>query len=230
MRSKSVLIFISIAVAMAAAPIRAQTSEGAAPYQFATAYVHTLAGIEEVRDKVKKDVSKSNVDTLTNCIRNMEAFQLELSGDVEMLKSIHLTGKVGGVPNTFAQFFEDERDTYRQMGEGCADMLQGPKPGVDYGALVANAPKLSARLEYLDESIFKVSPMVFATLIRERPDAQNHMSHLSITKAQMGELAHTIRLDFGKKLDQETQNYTVSAASTLYSYLTKRGYKGSDEP
>lgn len=46
----------------------------------------------------------------------------------------------------------------------------------------------------------------------------------------MGELDRTIKLDFGKKLDEANQNYTVSAASTLYFYLTKKGYRGSDEP
>jgi hypothetical protein len=70
---------------------------------------------------------------------------------------------------------------------------------------------------------------VFATLIDGREDAQGHASHLIITKAERAKLIHEITLEFGDKLKQDNQNYTVSAASVLKSYLEK-DYKCSDEP
>jgi hypothetical protein len=206
-------------------PCFADTS---APYAFAAAFIRTLGDLETVRDNAKADL-KSGGNPMEDCVRNMESFQLELNGDIAMLKQIHLTGQLSDAPSTFANLFSDERDQYRAMEDYCTKLIT-PDPKVDYTALAGEAPKITARLNYIDESIFKSSPLVFGALIRPTPDAQNHMSHLSITRAQRDELASSIKSKFGKKLDAKDQNFTVSAASTLLFYLEKKGYKGSDEP
>ena len=77
--------------------------------------------------------------------------------------------------------------------------------------------------------MFSATPLVFAALIDQRPDSENHLSHLLITKVQRDTLVGQLTLSFGQKLDQQNQNYTVSAASVLKCYLTK-DYKCSDEP
>ena len=203
----------------------AETSE---PYEFVSAFIRTLGDLETVRDHAKGD-SAAGENQMASCVRNMESFQLELAGDIALLRQIHLAGQLSSTPGMFADFFSAERDQYKQMGDYCSKLIT-PDPNVDYAALAATAPKITARLNYLDESIFKSSPLVFASLIRSTPDAQNHMSHLSITRAQRDELAHSIKLKFGKKLDAKDQNFTVSAASTLLFYLEKKGFSGSDEP
>ena len=49
-------------------------------------------------------------------------------------------------------------------------LLSGPKPGVDYGAVAAEAPKITARLDYLDRVLFETaSPLVFMSLIHPKP-------------------------------------------------------------
>ncbi len=109
-------------------------------------------------------------------------------------------------------------------------LLSGPKPGVDYGALTAEAPKITAGLEYIDRSLLQATPLIFATLIDNKPDKQGHMSRLSITRAERDKLVRDLQLGFGKKLDQDNQNLIVSSASVLRDYLAKKGYKCSDEP
>src|SRR6266699_2637922 len=40
--------------------------------------------------------------------------------------------------------------------------IGGPKPGVDYDELAAEMPKVRAKLDYLDRTLFDVAPLVFA--------------------------------------------------------------------
>jgi hypothetical protein len=108
--------------------------------------------------------------------------------------------------------------------------VTGPKPGVDYGALAADAPKLTATLEHIDRSLFQATPLIFATLIADKPDSQGHMSRLRITRAERDKLARFLQIDFGDKMNATDQNYIVSSASVLRDYLIKKGYKCSDDP
>jgi hypothetical protein len=222
-------VVLALGVFAATQPCYAAADYNSQPYEFVSDFIHTLGALEKIRAEAEADM-KSGENSFEGCIRSTEAFQLELNGDIASLNGIHLTEKMSGVPNQFAQFFSYKRDLYRKLQDNCSAMLSGPKPGVDYGALATNTPKITAQMEYLDESLFKGSPLVFATLVSDKPDAQGHMSHLSISKEQRDSLARTIKLEFGKKLDAENQNYLVSAASTIYFYLAKKGFKGSDEP
>jgi len=107
--------------------------------------------------------------------------------------------------------------------------LAGPKKGVDYGKLAAEMPKIRAELEYVDHSLFDATPLIFATLIDQKPDSKNHASHLIITKAERAKLIDDLTGDFGSKLHQKDQNFTVSGASVLKAYFLK-DYKCSDDP
>jgi hypothetical protein len=59
-------------------------------------------------------------------------------------------------------------------------------------------------MDYVDHAIFEASPLIFATLIDQAPDANGKMSKLIITDAQRLKLVSNINSYFGKKLDQET--------------------------
>jgi hypothetical protein len=184
--------------------------------------------MEAIRERGQKDM-ESDENRMESCVRNMEAFQLELGADILVLKTVKLPGQFSDVPNMFVRLLADKRDVYSEMGDNCAALIV-PKPGVDYGALAANAPKLTARLEYLDHALLEASPMVVLALISQKPDAKGHLSHLSITRAQMNSLAQSIKSQFGDKLSQPNPPDGVSSAVLIYEALTKRGYKGSDEP
>jgi hypothetical protein len=77
-------------------------------------------------------------------------------------------------------------------------------------------------------SIFDATPLVFAVLIDMKPDSKGHANHLIITKAERAKLIADLNRDFGTKLNQKTQDWTVSSASVLRAYLLK-DYKCSDD-
>ncbi len=108
--------------------------------------------------------------------------------------------------------------------------MGGPKPGVDYATLATRMPEITAEMEYADESIFKLTPLVFATLISDKSDSKNHLSHLIITRAERKTLVDTINRHFGSSLTEKNQDWTVSSASVLRTYLTEKSYKFSDDP
>jgi hypothetical protein len=151
----------------------------------------------------------------------MTSYQLELMVQIATLETMRLNPPFENVIENFTHFYEQKLVIYKQFTDLCSALITGPKPGVDYGALAAEAPKLNARLEFIDQGLFKSSPLVFATLIDTREDSQGHVSHLIITKTERAKLVHDITLAFGDKLKQDNQSYTVSAASVLKSYLEK---------
>ena len=141
-----------------------------------------------------------------------------------MIRQITLAPPLNELPSNISEIYDDKAAIHKKLSASCAEMMAGPKPNVDYGALAAEAPKLNAQLEFLDQALFHSTPLVFAALIDPVPDAQNHMSRLVITASERNALVRSLDTAFGKKLDAPNQNYNVSAGAVLKAYLTKKGY------
>jgi hypothetical protein len=98
------------------------------------------------------------------------------------------------------------------------------------GALTAKLAKMRALIEYGWRTVLDTSPMVFATLIDDKPDPQGHMSRLNITRAERSALVHQIDSGFKKKFaDPHNIDDVASIALVLRDYLTKKGFHCSDE-
>lgn len=196
---------------------------------FFAEYVRQLAAQERLRSIATEEL-KDESSRLSTCIRSSTRFQLELRSEISQLQEIRLAPPFDELPSNIASFYEHKIDLYKRFGDGCAAMMSGPKPGVDYDAIAAEAPKLTAQMDYVDHALFEASPLVFATLIDPVPDANNHMSKLIITKAQRNKLIADINTAFGAKLDEKDQGNIVGAAWVLRAYLGKeKGYSASDE-
>lgn len=199
-------------------------------HDFVNEYVRQLGALEEIRDNAEQELKAGSSNRLADCVRNGTLYQLELRLDISQLNSVKLPKPVDDLTTLIIQFDEGKLEQYQQMTDACSKMIAGPQPGVDYGQLAADMPKITANLEYLDHSLFKLCPLVFAALIDQHPDKENHLSHLTITKAERDTLVRQLNLSFGKKMDQENQNWGVSAASVLKTYLTEKGYLFADDP
>ena len=167
---------------------------------------------------------------MAECIHSSQLFETELRTAISMLNHINIPANAKDVPETLIKIYQAKIEKYQQMSDICSAMIAGPKPGIDYGDLAAAMPKIRANIETLDHVLFQTSPLVFSALIDQHPDKENHLSHLVITKLERDELIKGIDLAFGKKMEQDKQNWYVSAASVLKYYLTEKGYKLADEP
>jgi hypothetical protein len=210
---------------------RAETPE--TPHlEFAKLYINQLIAIEEIRDAGEKELSTDPVtQRVADCVHTMTKFQLELSTQITAMQGVHLNKPLDWLSGQLVDLNREKLGIYTQYGDACAAMMAGPKPNVDYGNIAASLPKLRAQAEFIDQGIFKTAPAVFLTLIQQtKTNSHNGLDHLILTKAERDDLAQQIKLGFGDKLNQNNQNWIVSAASVLEFYLEKKGYKCSDEP
>jgi hypothetical protein len=196
---------------------------------FVTEYIRELAAIENIRESGEQEQREDPNSTFSNMIHSSTLFQLELGSQIKMLRGMHLKPPFDDLIPNITAFYERKIILWKRMVEIGSAFIGGPKPGVDYDKLAADVPQIRAELEYIDKALFEASPMVFGTLIDIKEDSKGHASHLIITKEERTKLIDSINTNFGTKLDQNIQNYTVSAASVLKAYLLK-DFKSSNEP
>jgi hypothetical protein len=225
----------AVAVAVLVYPIaggeKPKNTPETRPLEFVTEFIRELAAVERIRAAGEQEQSENKADSVfAAVIHTSTAFQLELGTRVRMLKQMRLRGDAGGVIKPLIETYEQKISLYERLIEIGSAFVGGPKPNVDYDKLAAETPKIRAGLEFVDHTIFEdITPLVFATLIDMRPDSKNHASHLVITKAEKATLLQDLEDRFGTKMDEKTQNLTVSAATVLRGYLLK-DWKCSDEP
>jgi hypothetical protein len=196
---------------------------------FVTEYIRELAALENIRESGEQELKENPNSTFTNMIHSGTLFQLELGSQIKMLREMRLKPPHDQLIPIIAGFHERKIDLWKRMAEIGTDFIGGPKPGVDYGKLGAEMPKIRAGMDFIDHALFEASPSVFATLIDLKEDSKGHASHLNITKEERARLVDTINTDFGAKMDAKIQNWNVSAANVLKAYLLK-DFKCSDEP
>lgn len=196
---------------------------------FVTEYIRELAANENTRAAAEKELKQSTKDErMLNNIHANTLIQLELRSQIGMLKEMRLDPPSDELIPNLVGFYEHKVALHQRIIDIGSAFVGGPKADVDYDKLVVEMPKIRAELEYVDRALFNATPLIFATLVDSKPDSKNHVSHLIITRVERAKLIDDLTVDFGGKLDQKDQNFTVSAAKLLKSYLLD--FKCSDDP
>ena len=220
------LAFVVLSIAQAAFAEAERTPS----FELVTEYIRELGTLERFRSRAEEDtVGKRPQEMFLACINYGTASRLELQSQIQILSRMDASAQVQVFILNAQLFKREEIDIFDRMVSICSTMLAGPQQEVNYGEMLSQMPKMRAELEYIEKALFEATPLLFSALIDQRPDSQNHMSHLVITREERNELIRNIDSYFGGKLDAANQNYTVSSASVLKAYL-KKGYKCSDEP
>jgi len=217
----------AVAFATSAASILAADKPETPHLAFVTEYIRELAAIENIRASAEQEPKPDAV--LSNAIYTSTRLQLELRSQIKMLQGLRLNSPFDTLIPNLAGFYTHKIALHQRLIDISSAFMEGPNPGVDYGKLGTEIPKIRAELNDLDHTLFQAASLVCATLIDMKPDSKNHASHLIITKAEREGLVSSLTTNFGSKLDQKDQNYTVASASLLKGFLLK-DYKCSDEP
>jgi hypothetical protein len=200
-------------------------------YDVVSEYIRSLGSIYTIQQTATNEnkISKGDLTkVLLDSIRNGTRFKLALNASIGALERMSLKEPFETLlPNTI-QWYKYKIDLFGEMVEISKTLIDGPKPGVDYGKMTARMPEITAQIEYIDESIFQSMVLVFALLIDEKPDKDGHMSRLNITKAERKKLIDNLNGSFGKSLNNKNKTWTVSSAALLKAYLLK-DYKCADE-
>lgn len=184
----------------------------------------------EMAEANKMEGTEKTQQIMLATIRNGTRMNLKLRTSIYTLKGMKLKKPFDTLIPAIIFWNEKKMKLYDELIKTAKVFVGGQKANVDYSKLTGRAPEITAEMEYADESLFKITPMVFMLLIDQKPDSKNHLSHLAITKAEGQKLVDSINNYFGTSLDEKEQNWTVSAASVLRVYLTEKGYKYSDDP
>lgn len=195
---------------------------------FMREYIRELSEFNQIRvaaDKeMKTDSNDERIGVMINC---SEKFQLQLREAVQNLKRFRFTeNSLDQLVPQIIKFYGMKIELWRQMSDLASQFL-APREGVDYGELAAEMPKIRARMEYIDQALIKSSPLIFMVLIDFSQKDQSKPAHLAITKAERDDLVESLRNDFGSNLDQQGQNYEVSTAGLLQTFLLRN--KCADE-
>lgn len=167
---------------------------------------------------------------MSSIIRNGTRTKMRLQVRLNRLEKIKINDKKFDIlVPTVTDLYSRKLALYEEVVRAAQTIIAGPRPDVDYGKLAAHLPEITAQLEFLDETIFKVVPMVGMLLISPKPDSKGHLSHFSITRNEAQQLISAIESGFGKSLDEEDQNWNTSSASVLRTYLRDKGFKFSDD-
>jgi hypothetical protein len=199
-------------------------------------YVTQLATFEDLRDAAARELEEDKAQgqaqaPMMACIHSNTRYDLEVGAAIRTMRSTRLVGvdkELQTVPQSIADLYAQRQQIVGQMTKVCSAFAEGPKDGVDYKGLATLMPQIRAQLDYLDNTMFEASPLVFATLISDVPDAQGHASHLVISCDDRKRLVDHIDSSFGAKLAAKNANFGVSQAQLIRAKLLE--YKCAEEP
>jgi hypothetical protein len=203
------------------------------PFAFVTEYIRELAQNEGTRAQLEQEYNKATKHgsqaAMMEAIYVSSRVQLELRDQIGRLKDIHLGREFDFIVPSIIAFDEHKIEIHQRIIDISQAFAGGPEPGVDYGKLVAEMPKLRADLDQTDHDLMDVAPAIFMTLQDQRVNSKNVCSHLLITKAEAAKLLANLRTYFGAKLEEKNPHYLVGSAQVLKAGLSQQ-WKYADDP
>ena len=239
---KKIAIFVLliapfIVISNANAAKNAKAKKETPHHEVAAEYIRSLSAVYQIQ-KASIEQQAQNAENpnptqrFMDAIRNFTKLKYEMQLSINMLKGMQLKPPFETLIPTTIELYQGKYKLYDESLQSSKILVSGtPKPGVNYDKMLARAPEITAEADIVDETIFKLMPLVFASLIDQKPDNEGHMSHLAITKEQKQKLIDSIDVAFGDSISEENRNkmnWTVSSAYILKAYLQK-DYKCLDE-
>jgi len=196
---------------------------------FVTEFIRELAAINNVRASALKEVKQDSTgNVFAGAVHTGTLFRLELGAQIGTLGKMRLNAPYGELIPIIVRCYEEKIKLWQRMIDVSSALIV-PKPDADIGKLTAEMAEVRAKIDFVDQTLFQTTPAVFITLIDTKSDSKGHTSHLIITKEERAKLLADLADNFGSKLDEPDQNYTVSAAKLVKDGLLKN-FKCSDEP
>ena len=182
--------------------------------QFVSEYIRALSESESIRAEAEQG-AKSPQAQFSSCVHTAQLQRRVMANAANLAASYSFGGDAQQTPGLLVSYYVTKGEMFRSLGNMCR--------------IGAGMAKLRTDMEDLDKSLLQLSVMVFDVLTSPAPDKAGPMRHLIVTRKERDGLVHQISTSF-KRLDARDENYTVSAATVLWEYLARRGYRCADEP
>jgi hypothetical protein len=231
-RAIATLLLLAGIAAGQTKPAHAPTPKPETPHlRFVKEYVRELSEDEDLKVTGEKELSEAQTlnARFSAGIYFSKSTQLELRSQIAMLKNMRLNDPFDTLIPNLIGFYQRQIELHQELIDISSKFLAGPKEGVDYEALGAKVPEIRAELDNVRKAVFEAAALVFMTLIDRKPDSQDHVSHLLITKAEKADLQDQLNIILKDESDKGDHDYYISAAMVLRGGLQK-GHKCADEP
>lgn len=200
--------------------------------QLASEFVRELEVLYRLQETGKKELAEehSSSGKLTTGIRVGTRTVLEMNESINRLDGIAVDGQWADIRDLLKQLDSERIRIFQEMNQMAKAMMSGPKPGVDYGAMAAHAPELTAEIEQVDKSMFNMAQAMFFALVDEQrlgPDGK--LYHLLLTKKERADMIQLIDRVWGQTLEDKNASSIVSAAWAIKYGLTRPNYKSADQ-
>jgi hypothetical protein len=233
--NKSRLAILLLFAAVAAAqtkPAHPATHKPETPHlQFVKEYVRELIEDEDLKTNAEKELQEAQTlnGKFSAGIYISKSTQLALRSQIGVLKNMHLKDPFDDVIPTLIAFNQRQIDLHQKLIEISSKLLTRPKPGVDYEGMAAKVPEIRAEMDNVRKALFDAAPLVFMSLVDMRPDSQNHVNHLIITKVDKADLQDQLSILLKDVPEKGDHDYYISAAMILRGGFQK-DYKCADDP
>ena len=140
-----------------AEPLRAEGSPGPAEktarITLVREFVREMEVLYRLQETAKKEFAEDNSTTgkLATSIRVGTRTLYEMQESVSRLQMISLATRWGEFRDLLVSFHNQRMAAVQEMNQMSKAMLSGPAPGVNYGAMTARAPELTAEVEQIDK-------------------------------------------------------------------------------
>jgi hypothetical protein len=232
-RSLRVGLLLIAMMAYGACFTSAQSQEKNPRVQLVSEFIRELEILYRLQETAKKEVAENNstAGQLTTGIRVGTRTLFEMDDSVRRLDMIAVDGQWAKFRDLLKQLHTHRIAVMQEMTQMAKTMLSEPKPGVDYGAMAAHAPELTAQVEQIDKSMFDIAQAFFFALVDERRvGADGNLHHLLLTKKDRAAMVELIDKIFGPTLEDKNATNIVSAAWVIKYGLKGPNYKSADEP
>lgn len=215
----------------------AQRSPGADQKAARVALVREFVRETEVLYRLQQTSKKEFAENpsgngkLMTSIRTGTRTLFEMNDSINRLNMIPVSGQWAEFRELLKKLHQERAGVVQEITAASKALLTGPQPGVDYGAMMARAPELTAQMEATDKSIFTMSQAMFFALVDEgRQGADGNLDHLLLTKAERSRMVQSVEKSFGPILEDNNASHIVGAAWAIKYGLTLSKYKSADEP
>ncbi len=107
-------------------------------------------------------------------------------------------------------------------------LVEGPKPGVNYGLAAAKLSQFRALLDESYRYYVDVSALIAFRLVNPKPDATGKFHFLLITKSDCASIRSQLHSEFGGEVRKKSDDPFVNAAGMLTDIILSGHFKCSD--
>jgi hypothetical protein len=196
-------------------------------------FVRELEVLYRLQETAKKELAEDNSThgKLMTGIRMGSRTVFEMNDSINRLGRIAVAGQWAEFRDLLKELHKQRIATGQEMTQMDKAFLAGPEPGVNYGAMAARAPELTAQIEQIDNTILKMAQVMFFGLVNDgRVGPDGNLHHLLLTKKERTAMIQLIDKIFGPTLESKDASSIVTAAWTIKYGLTRPHYKSAEEP